>query len=137
MKVRDVIKLVEQEGWRLDRTRGSHCHYANPEKPEAGTMTIAGHPSDEMRKGTLNAILKQAGLGMKYAVVIEKYEQGGYGAYVPDLPGCVAAAPTKRAIEKLIAEAISFHIECLQRHGHPVPAPSSEAEYVEPVAIAS
>ncbi len=62
MKIRDLIKVVEQDGWTLDRVRGSHRHYIHLKKPEAGTMTIAGHPSDEMPKGTLNAILKQAGL---------------------------------------------------------------------------
>ena len=62
MKIRDVLKLIEQEGWKLERIKGSHRQYLHPEKPEAGTLTVAGHPSDEMRKGTLNGILKQAGL---------------------------------------------------------------------------
>jgi predicted RNase H-like HicB family nuclease len=72
--------------------------------------------------------------GTKYAVVIEKGENS-YGAYVPDLPGCVAVADTKAEVEKLIAEAISFHIEGLQRHGSPIPEPTSEVEYIEPVAV--
>ncbi len=54
--------MVERDGWRLDWTNGSHRQYVNPQKPEAGTVTIAGHPSDEMPKGILNAILKQTGL---------------------------------------------------------------------------
>jgi predicted RNA binding protein YcfA (HicA-like mRNA interferase family) len=62
MKNRDVTKMVERDGWRLDWTNGSHRQYVNPQKPEAGTVTIAGHPSDEMPKGILNAILKQTGL---------------------------------------------------------------------------
>ncbi len=72
----------------------------------------------------------------KYAVVIEHYEEGGYGAYVPDLPGCVAAAQTKPEIEKLIAEAIAFHIASLREHGDPVPMPSSAVEYIAPLAVA-
>jgi len=60
MKVRDVIKLVESDGWRLDRTRGSHRQYLNPIKP--GVVTIHGHPGDEVRPGTLSSILRQAGL---------------------------------------------------------------------------
>jgi predicted RNA binding protein YcfA (HicA-like mRNA interferase family) len=60
MKVRDVIKLVEQEGWRLVRTKGSHRQYHHPSKP--GTVTVAGHPSLDIPPGTLNNILKQAGL---------------------------------------------------------------------------
>ena len=67
---------------------------------------------------------------MRYAVIIEKGESS-YGAYVPDLPGCVAAAETKEEIEKLIREAIQFHIEGLRAEGLPVPEPSSYFEYVE------
>ena len=72
----------------------------------------------------------------KYAVVIEQYEDGGFGAFVPDLPGCVAAASSRRQIEKLVAEAITLHIESLQAHGNPVPPPSSAVEYIEPAAVA-
>ena len=71
----------------------------------------------------------------KYAVVIERGATS-YGAYVPDLPGCVAAAETRQEVEKLIAEAITFHIEGLLENGDPVPAPSSEVEYIEPAAVA-
>jgi len=60
MKVRDVIKLVENDGWRLARTKGSHRQFHHPTRP--GTVTVAGHPSTEMPIGTLNNILKQAGL---------------------------------------------------------------------------
>jgi predicted RNase H-like HicB family nuclease len=67
---------------------------------------------------------------MKYAVVIEKGPQS-YGAYVPDLPGCVAAAKTLAEVKKLIAEAIEFHIEGLREAGQDVPEPSSLCEYVE------
>ncbi|HMF79659.1 MAG TPA: type II toxin-antitoxin system HicB family antitoxin [Bryobacteraceae bacterium] len=70
----------------------------------------------------------------KYAVVIEKGPTS-FGAYVPDLPGCVAVAETKEEVEQLIAEAIAFHIEGLLEDGTPVPAPSSEVEYIEPAAV--
>lgn len=60
MKIRDVIKLVEDDGWRLVRTKGSHRQFHHPTKP--GTVTIAGHHSAEMPTGTLNNILRQAGL---------------------------------------------------------------------------
>ncbi|WP_345269499.1 type II toxin-antitoxin system HicB family antitoxin [Nibrella viscosa] len=52
----------------------------------------------------------------------------GYGAYVPDLPGCVATGATREQAEQLIYEAIQFHIEGLQEEGLPIPTPSSEAE---------
>ena len=70
---------------------------------------------------------------MKYAVVIEKGEDG-YGAYVPDLPGCIAAGKTKKEVKKLIQEAIAFHIEGLKENGHSVPEPTSIIEFVEVAA---
>lgn len=67
---------------------------------------------------------------MRYVVVIEKAE-GNYSAYVPDLPGCVATAPTIKAVEEEIRAAIRFHIDGLEADGLPVPTPTSIAEYVE------
>jgi predicted RNA binding protein YcfA (HicA-like mRNA interferase family) len=60
MKVREAIRTIEANGWYLARTRGSHRHYKHPFKP--GIVTIAGHPNVDIPKGTLNSILKQAGL---------------------------------------------------------------------------
>jgi predicted RNA binding protein YcfA (HicA-like mRNA interferase family) len=60
LKVRDVIKKIEDDGWKLARTRGSHRQFHHQTKP--GTVTIAGHSSAEIPPGTLNSILKQAGL---------------------------------------------------------------------------
>jgi predicted RNase H-like HicB family nuclease len=67
---------------------------------------------------------------MKYMVVIEK-SQEGYGAHVPDLPGCIAAGATREEVLKLIKEAIEFHIEGLREAGEHVPPPSSASEFVE------
>jgi len=67
---------------------------------------------------------------MRYAIVIEKSENG-YGAYVPDLPGCVALGETVTETEKLIKEAIEFHLEGLREEGEPIPEALSLAEYVE------
>ena len=67
---------------------------------------------------------------MRYGIVIEKGESS-YGAYVPDLPGCVAVGETQEEVETLIREAIQFHIEGLREEGLPVPEPSSSFEYVE------
>jgi predicted RNA binding protein YcfA (HicA-like mRNA interferase family) len=60
MKVRDVIKMLEQDGWYLDRTRGSHRQYKHSTKP--GLVTLPGKPGDDLAAGTLNSVLKQAGL---------------------------------------------------------------------------
>lgn len=60
MKVRDVIKLIQDDGWYAVRTRGSHRHFKHPQKP--GLVSVAGHPSVDVPRGTFNSILKQAGL---------------------------------------------------------------------------
>jgi predicted RNA binding protein YcfA (HicA-like mRNA interferase family) len=60
MKVRDVLKLIEGDGWYQVAQKGSHRQSKHPVKP--GRVTIAGHPSQEMDKGTISSILKQAGL---------------------------------------------------------------------------
>jgi predicted RNase H-like HicB family nuclease len=70
---------------------------------------------------------------MRYAVVIEKGATS-YGAYVPDLPGCVAAAASREEVLRLIAEAIEFHLEGLQAAGEPIPPPSSSVEFVDVAA---
>ena len=67
---------------------------------------------------------------MQYLVVIEKGDSS-YGAYVPDLPGCVAAAESESEVRQLIREAIEFHIEGLREHGKPVPVPNSSSAIVE------
>jgi predicted RNA binding protein YcfA (HicA-like mRNA interferase family) len=60
MKIRDIIKMLEEDGWYLARTRGSHQQYKHFAKP--GLVTIAGRPGDDLATGTLNSIFKQAGL---------------------------------------------------------------------------
>ena len=60
MKVAELIRVLEDDGWRLARTRGSHRQYKHASKP--GTVTVAGKPSLDVPPGTLNAILKQSGL---------------------------------------------------------------------------
>ena len=60
MKVGELIRLLEEDGWRLVRTKGSHRQFRNPSKP--GTVTVAGKPSLDVPPGTLSSIMKQAGL---------------------------------------------------------------------------
>ena len=62
---------------------------------------------------------------MRYAVVIEKGPTS-YGAHVPDLPGCVAAAETREEVCALIREAIRLYVETLEEDGRPVPGPESQ-----------
>jgi predicted RNA binding protein YcfA (HicA-like mRNA interferase family) len=63
MKVKDVIRMLEKDGWFLVETRGSHRQYKHATKP--GRVTVAGRPSDDVAPGTLNSIRKQARLREK------------------------------------------------------------------------
>ena len=67
---------------------------------------------------------------MKYAIVIER-TTSGYSAYVPDLPGCVAAADSYQTTEQLIREAVVFHLESLRGDGNPIPEPRTSVALVE------
>lgn len=60
MKIRDLIKMIEKDGWYLTRTKGSHRQYKHQTKK--GLVTISGHPKDDIAPGTLNSVLKQADL---------------------------------------------------------------------------
>jgi len=67
---------------------------------------------------------------MRYAIIIEG-EPGQYSAYVPDLPGCVAAGETIYDITHDMAEAIQMHIDGMKEDGLPIPEPMTQVEYVE------
>ncbi len=67
---------------------------------------------------------------MQYTILIEKGETS-YGAYIPDLPGCVAVGETIEEVRALIHEAIEFHLEGMREEGLPIPEPTTHAEYVE------
>ncbi|MFZ1321471.1 MAG: type II toxin-antitoxin system HicB family antitoxin [Ignavibacteria bacterium] len=62
---------------------------------------------------------------LKYTIVIEK-SKTGFGAYVPDLPGCVAVAKTKQEVKELIKDGIEFHLEGMKLNGYKIPNPNSE-----------
>ncbi len=70
---------------------------------------------------------------MRYAIVIET-AGANLSAYVPDLPGCVAAGTTLEETERAIREAIAFHLEGLRQDGAPIPPALSRVEYVEVAA---
>jgi len=67
---------------------------------------------------------------MKYTVIIEQGDSS-YGAYVPDLPGCIAAGETKKEVLELIKEAIEFHIEGLIEDGNKIPTPHFDFTQIE------
>ena len=130
MKVREVLQLLRTDGRVLIRTRGSHRQLKHPAK--RGTVTVAGKPGVDIPPGTQQ--YSETGwakiVDMKYLVIIEKSDSG-FGAYVPDLPGCVAAGETREEVRSLIQEAIEFHIEGLKQGGDPVPLPTSHGEWID------
>jgi predicted RNA binding protein YcfA (HicA-like mRNA interferase family) len=73
MKVKTAISIIEDDGWYLVRTRGSHRQYKHPDK--SGLVTIAGKLSDDFASGTANSILKQAQLKSKKTDETEQEEQ--------------------------------------------------------------
>ena len=60
MKVRELLTMLSKDGWELARTRGSHRQFVHPWKPE--TVTVSGHPGDDIHPKTLKSVLRQAGL---------------------------------------------------------------------------
>lgn len=60
MTVREVLRILEDDGWIMVAQKGSHRQYKHPTK--SGRVTVAGHPKDDLAPGTLNSILRQAGL---------------------------------------------------------------------------
>ncbi|MCK4764145.1 MAG: type II toxin-antitoxin system HicB family antitoxin [Candidatus Aminicenantes bacterium] len=64
---------------------------------------------------------------LKYLVIYEKTDTG-YSAYIPDLPGCIAAGKTRKQVERNIFEAVKFHIEGMKLEGLPIPKPHTESE---------
>lgn len=131
MKVRTGL-THPQEGW-LDYAK-------NPGQPspiQAPSEAGYGHGVREAEPGYSARYPQQYPeaswakmAAMKYLVVLEQ-SSNGFGAYVPDLPGCVAAAETRAEVVSLIREAIEFHIEGLRQAGDPVPPPTSQGEIVD------
>lgn len=99
-------------------------------------MTVAGKPSIDISVRHLEQCIEasRAEEGevkrMRYLVVVEK-GPSSFGAYVPDLPGCIAAGESKDEVLSLIRDAIELHLEGLKEEGQPIPPPSSTSELVE------
>jgi len=67
---------------------------------------------------------------MKYLIIYEK-SSTGYGAYAPDLPGCIAAARSLKETKELMRGAIEMHLKAMREDGDPIPEPTTRADYVE------
>jgi len=134
MKVAEILTMLEKDGWNFVRTRGSHRQFRHTSKPgtrngrrQAEPRLGAWHTEQHLETSRAQVDRRTS---MRYAVVVEKAAHN-YSAYVPDLPGCVAAVETEEEVLKLIREAIDLHLESLREEGDPVPEPTSHAAYVE------
>jgi predicted RNase H-like HicB family nuclease len=127
MKVRDIIKLLERDGWYLRQTRKSSAIQASG---EVRTRHVAG--ASERRSSTGHSKQRPQTSRIEtlnYVVIYEK-SSTGWAAYVPDLPGVVTTGATKTEVRSLIQEAIEFHLDGLKEDRLPIPEPSSEAEVI-------
>ncbi len=126
MKVRDVIKRLEGDGWRLARTKGSHrqYHYQAKSGTVTGGTSVSGHSARNIEQYP-----QAGGVKVKYLVIYEM-STTGWGAYAPDLPGLGVAGTTLDEVKELIREAMEFHLEGMRQHGDPIPAPSATTEYI-------
>jgi predicted RNase H-like HicB family nuclease len=68
---------------------------------------------------------------MKYAIVIEKAADSNYGAYAPDVDGCVATGDSIEEVTRLMQEALAFHFKGMREDGDPIPEPATQVAYVE------
>ncbi len=132
MKVREVIRLLEQDGWQLTGQRSSHRQYRHPAKP--GKVTVTGKPEHRCPTRYAGEHL-QAGRTARTVIatwtVIHERGPTSWGAYVPALSGLRVAGETRAEVEQLICEAIPFHLEGLAEDSLPIPDPASvEAETI-------
>lgn len=132
MKISEIIRLLENDGWRIKRVTGSHRHYSHPAKP--GLVTVAGKPqryvkAEDRSKHPAASGPAEGATVRGYVVVFEGDDEAGYSAYSPDLPGVVAAGSTHQETERLMREAMAEHIAVLRQEGRPVPEPA-DAESV-------
>ena len=131
MKVREVVRLLEKQGWVEMRSRGSHRHFRHPNQPYV--ITVPGTDGKELAPGTLNAILRVEMSARRYPIVIE--ETGtGYSAYSPDVSGCVAVGDTEEETRRNFQDALGAHFEAMREVGEPIPQPHTSVDYVEVAA---
>ena len=126
MKVRDVVKRLEEDGWRLARTKGSHRQSSSE---EAGDSYSCGTSVSRHSARNVEQYPEAGRIEMKYLVIYEK-SQTGWGAFAPDLPGLGVAGKTLEEVKQLIREAMEFHLQGMREHGDPIPAPSATTEYI-------
>ncbi|MGQ0779404.1 MAG: type II toxin-antitoxin system HicB family antitoxin [Pseudonocardiales bacterium] len=130
LKVSELLKIIEADGWYLVSTKGSHRQYKHPSK--GGRVTVPGKAQQGVahRHGTKHPEAdwdEPEARMITYAIIIERAEDGGYGAWCPDLPGCIALGDTPAEAITEMKDAIEFHLDGLREDGLPIPHPSTVA----------
>lgn len=133
IKIQELIARLEADGWFQVRQKGRKSSAVPPpvqaRDGHGGREAESGSAAWNSEQHPQASGLEEVKSGMEYLVVIEEGATS-FGAYVPDLPGCVAVGATRDEVRTLIQEAIEFQIEGLRADGQPVPAPSSTGQLV-------
>ncbi|HZZ91025.1 MAG TPA: type II toxin-antitoxin system HicB family antitoxin [Usitatibacter sp.] len=117
-------------GASSESSPNSVAGFAIAASKETGASSLPTYLSSHSQQRPEASGAEEVRRTMQYLVVVEKGATS-FGAYVPDLPGCVAAAETRDEVVSLIREAIEFHLEGLREDGQPIPEPSSFSEIVD------
>ena len=112
--------------------QGQPSNFRLPNQPMV--VTVPGAGGKELAPGTLNSILKKAGLKSKRYLFVMEPTGTGFSAYSPDVPGCVAAGETEQETRQNFESALGAHFEAMREVGEPIPEPQSSADYVEVAA---
>jgi predicted RNase H-like HicB family nuclease/predicted RNA binding protein YcfA (HicA-like mRNA interferase family) len=134
-KYREVRSALKAAGWEVLRQRGSHEVWGKPGETER--IVVAGKAGDTVPVGTLASISQGKRSGStamsEYVVIFEQAEDGGWGAYVPDLPGVVALAGTRDEVSDRIHEAVNAYVREMADLGKPLPEPVAAAGTIQAV----
>lgn len=124
MKVRDVLKLIEEDGWYQVAQKGSHRQFKHPVKVSPGHCSGSSVARDG--QGHIGQHSQTGGFEMKeYAAVFEK-TSNGWSAYAPDLPGLGVAAATFSETEQLLRDGIEMHLDGMREDRLPIPEPLTQ-----------
>jgi predicted RNase H-like HicB family nuclease len=137
MKVRDIIKLIEADGWYRIKAKGGHRQYKHPMKPWPGhrSWSDEGRPGQENRKehfeARWSARLDRQGseAGMDTYLVVIGRTATGYSAHCPEVLGCAAVGKTVEQVLANMKKALEFHFEGMMEDGEPIPRPGGVNSY--------
>jgi len=132
LKVREVVRLLEQNGWVEMRSKGSHRHFKH--LAHKFVTTVPGQDGQGTRAGHAERYTQNGRAKMKrYPVVIEPTSTG-FSAYSPDVPGCAAVGDTEEEARRNFREALVEHFQAMREIGAPIPEPQTSVDYVDVAA---